>query len=113
MKTPWGLISATYDLWTPEGQGQGRKLLARAGARAGGAASRRLQQSPAVPANGAAAPGLSLPSNSSIPADYDVDQTKLGEALVLCLGRAQGALGAACGAGLTAGAGPERCWSAR
>lgn len=78
MKTPWGLISATYDLWTPEGQGQGRKLLAR-----GGGARRRLQQQPsaAVPSNGAAAPGLSLPANSSIAADYDVDQTKLGEGL--------------------------------
>jgi hypothetical protein len=78
VKTPWGLISATYDLWTPEGQGQGRKLLR---------AARRLQQGApvpttaadaAVPQNGAASPGLTLPANSTIEADYDVDQTKLG-----------------------------------
>lgn len=32
-----------------------------------------------MPQNGASEPGLTLPANSTIGADYDVDQTKLGE----------------------------------
>lgn len=90
MKTPWGLISAQYDLWTPEAQGQpspaqpqGRKLLGGGRGDPLAHAARRLAQQAAAagagPQGGAAAPGLPpLPANSSIAADYDVDQTKLG-----------------------------------
>jgi hypothetical protein len=59
-------------------------MLARAGAGA-----RALQQdgsgsgsgsgtTPGTSVTGAAAPGLSLPQNSTISADYDADQTKKG-----------------------------------
>lgn len=88
MKTPWGLITAQYDLYAT-----GRRLQQHAaGCRtlAGGGdplarAARKLMQgagpapaSDVVPSNGAAAPGLALPPNSTIPADYDADLTKLG-----------------------------------
>ncbi len=33
----------------------------------------------AVPQNGAAAPGLTLPANSTIEVNYDEDQTKMGK----------------------------------
>jgi len=115
VKTPWGLITAQYDIFT---NAAGRRLLSatadtttgpscnkRAGAAAAGAAitrgdpllqaARKLLQAapvpesvtaatpaglpPGVPADGAAAPGLALPPNSTIPPDYDADLTKLGE----------------------------------
>lgn len=69
------------DLWTPEGQGQGRKLLRATRRLMQGAAAHTTVPEAAVPQNGAAAPGLTLPANSTIEADYDVDQTKLGEVL--------------------------------
>lgn len=86
MTTPWGLISAQYDLYTT-----GRKLLGagkagatacgKAGSGSGGdilahASRKLLQDSPSVPQNGAAAPGLSLPANSSMPTDVDADLTQ-------------------------------------
>lgn len=69
------------DLWTPEGQGQGRKLLRATRRLMQGATVPTTAAEAAVPENGAAAPGLTLPANSTIGADYDVDQTKLGELL--------------------------------
>jgi hypothetical protein len=95
VKTPWGLISAQYDLYTT-----GRKLMSTgsAGSSAGcGKASRsdplahaarklmqRQQAGSAVPQNGAAVLGKSLPANSTIAADYDADQTKLGASMGAC-----------------------------
>ncbi|KAL4425868.1 hypothetical protein ABPG75_009884 [Micractinium tetrahymenae] len=99
VKTPWGLIQAQYNLSSP-----GRRLQQQhtingchkpasvTGSSSGGdalaRAARKLMQGPApapvsavVPANGAAAPGLALPPNSSIPADFDADLTKLGPTL--------------------------------
>ena len=72
VKTPWGLITTQINPGNP-------------------AAGRRLQQSSSssspssftgatagTAANGAAAPGLSLPATSAIPSDYDADQTAEG-----------------------------------
>ncbi|GAB4823908.1 hypothetical protein N2152v2_010954 [Parachlorella kessleri] len=96
VKTPWGLISAVYPTWST-----GRRRLQGASDSSSDLlqrAARKLMQDPAspglspptvtllvgdnstsgAPANGAAAAGLSLPANSTIGADYDVDQTKKG-----------------------------------
>ncbi|KAL4425867.1 hypothetical protein ABPG75_009883 [Micractinium tetrahymenae] len=93
VKTPWGLITAQYDLYTTGRRLQQHKSGCRKLASAAAASSsdplaraaRKLMQDPApapasavVPASGAAAAGLALPSNSSIPTDYDADLTKLG-----------------------------------
>lgn len=87
VKTPWGLITAQYDLYATgrrlqQHQGQaGCRRLAGSSSDPLARAARKLMQgaaSAAVPANGAAAPGLALPPNSSIPENYDADLTKLG-----------------------------------
>ncbi len=89
MKTPWGLITAQYDLYTTGRRLQQhpagcRKVLASGGDPLAQAARKLLQSaapapvSAVVPASGAGAPGLALPPNSTIPADYDADLTKLG-----------------------------------
>ena len=68
MKTPWGLITTQINpaISAAGGPAGGRRLLQSSGQTSGTAA------------NGAAKPGLSLPSNSSIPQDYNEDQTKKG-----------------------------------
>lgn len=67
VKTPWGLISAQYELYTT-----GRKLLGPGCGRAPSdllaRASRKL---------------LQAPPNASVPADYNADQTK-GEDASAC-----------------------------
>ncbi|KAL4445750.1 hypothetical protein ABPG77_008949 [Micractinium sp. CCAP 211/92] len=89
VKTPWGLITAQYDLYTTGRRLQQhpagcRKVLASGGDPLAQAARKLLQSaapapvSAVVPASGAGAPGLALPPNSTIPADYDADLTKLG-----------------------------------
>ena len=88
VSTPWGLISAQYDQYQT---GRRRRLQAACGGGGGGrgdllaAASRKLLQdgggqggSGDVASNGAAAPSLSLPANSTIVPDYDADLTKKG-----------------------------------
>lgn len=70
--TPWGLITAQFSATPspsnggPAAAGRRRHLLLDDGA------------TPGTPLNGAAAPNLNLPANSSIPADYDSDLTKKG-----------------------------------
>ena len=74
--TPWTLITTQFNF---TGAQAGRKLK-QAGSSAGAGAGNASGNagSAAVPANGAAAPNLTLPANSSIIPSYDVDQTKLG-----------------------------------
>jgi hypothetical protein len=74
VKTPWGLISAQYDLYTTGG----RKLLGGCAKAAGGGsdllarAARTLRQA--------------LPANSSLPANVDADLTKTRERCCVVLG---------------------------
>ena len=72
--TPWGLITTQINANTPAGYGglpaAGRKRLLLQ--------QQQQQQQSNVPLNGAAAPGLTLPPNSTIPTNYNTDLTKLG-----------------------------------
>jgi hypothetical protein len=87
VKTPWGLISAQYDLYST-----GRKLLAPGTSCGGGssdslahAARKLLQGQAAAPASDPAAAGPVLPATSALPANVDVDLTKTRECDVACL----------------------------
>jgi hypothetical protein len=77
VKTPWGLITTQLNFGQAGAASAGRKLLQSAAANGAGPGP-GSGTTPGTAANGAAAPGLPLPANSSIAADYDADQTKKG-----------------------------------
>jgi hypothetical protein len=73
--TPWGLITTQINPGTISAAGgpSGRKLM-QSSTSSGGETS-------GTASNGAAEPGLSLPTQSAIPQDYNQDQTKKGPTL--------------------------------
>ena len=79
VKTPWGLITTQINpsssITAFQGQGGRRRVLVDASSSSN---AKSVGETGGTDAHGAAQPGLSLPANSSIPAEYDADQTKRG-----------------------------------